>query len=147
MIGADALPNVSANWVFGFCPPVVCISGAAAPLTLGAGIFGADETLPPLPPPVTPACDAAELICCIDLTAPAIVDAILNAALTVLIVTQGCPNVKGDAAAAFAFAIPVLAIICPIAAAWDITIPAIANALFLPASWPNTLPNCSNNPK
>jgi hypothetical protein len=74
------------------------------------------------------------LICCIDLTADAIVDAILNPADTVLIATHGIPKVTGDAATAFAFAIPVFAMICPMDAACHIIIPAIANALFLPAT-------------
>jgi hypothetical protein len=58
----------------------------------------------------------------------------------VFIVTQGCPNVNGDAATAFKFAICVLTIILPIAAAFSIAIAAMANALFFPANWANELP-------
>ena len=50
-----------------------------------------------------------------------------------LIVTNGCPNVNGDAATALAFAIPVLTIIFPIAAACSTITPAIASFLFFPA--------------
>ena len=103
------------------------------------GVVGA-ETLPPDAPRVGIVVDNGVFLspfkAAIDLPAPAMLPAILAAAEIVLIVTHGCPNVTGDAATAFALAIPVFDIIREIAPTWSTTILAIANSLL---SLPNAL--------
>jgi len=90
---------------------------------LGVFNVGADAAVPL----------SALLICWIALTPAATAVAADNTPLIVFIVTHGCPNVNGDAAIAFAFAIPVLTAIFPIAAACSTITAAICNFLFFPA--------------
>lgn len=103
------MPKVCAIW---FCPDV--------PTTLNEGatavvVFEPSEAVLPIVPPLAeppPNSDNAFFVANNELATP-------KAPLIVFIVTQGCPNVVGDVAIAFAFAAFVLIIILAIPAAFS----------------------------
>ena len=133
----------------------VLADACVEPVIVGAvvvGNVGSVGSATGAPPPPPSAADGIvvplageplsdEFICCIALAPAATAPATPNAPLTVLIATQGIPNVNGEDATALAFAIPVLTTIFPIAAACSNTTPAIAIFLFLPANCCNKEPN------